>query len=230
MTMRRGGGSTQMDRGGVYLVAYRPSGTRQIFQRQPALMKPTMPTLLRQCSPTGGRIRSLIFIHSISVVLQAHFSLTPALRPRSALLLIKTSQSAIPPCRNPINRSPALPSSRAAVLKYTFGQAVSAYRSVSQVNAAIPVAMLQKEYNLYKGGTVNYNTEWKLTRIDSPSGAFVTFCYSLMANEDPIKEPVSLAVSRVDTDSYDIVTQYTRTTWQQRYWLDDISGSAGKKR
>ncbi len=89
--------------------------------------------------------------------------------------------------------------------------------------------MLQNEYNLYKGGRVNYNTEWKLTRIDSPSGAFVTFCYSLMANEDPIKEPVSLAVSRADTDTYDIVTQYTRTTWQQRYWLDDVSGSGGKK-
>jgi len=113
--------------------------------------------------------------------------------------------------------------------KYTFGQAVSAYRSVSQVNAAIPVAMLQNEYNLYKGGKVNYNAEWKLTRIDSPSGAYVTFCYSLLADEEPIKEPVSLAVSRVDIDSYDIVTQYTRTSWQQRYWLDDISGSAGKK-
>jgi hypothetical protein len=46
------------------------------------------------------------------------------------------------------------------------------------------IHFLTTEYELYKT-TVQYNAEWKLTKIESPSGAYVTFVY---ANELPIDD------------------------------------------
>ncbi|HTF82756.1 MAG TPA: hypothetical protein VL947_13565, partial [Cytophagales bacterium] len=58
---------------------------------------------------------------------------------------------------------------------YTFGQAVSATRKITAGPQS--VSYLWRDYELYKD-IKTFNKEWKLTKIESPSGAIITLNYS----------------------------------------------------
>jgi YD repeat-containing protein len=59
---------------------------------------------------------------------------------------------------------------------YSFSLAVFNDKSVTKFLYLNHVTVLKADYELYKNGVV-YNAEWKLTRIDSPTGAWVAFDY-----------------------------------------------------
>jgi len=61
---------------------------------------------------------------------------------------------------------------------YTFAGVLNASKEAVKKNFLNNVSFLSTEYELYKT-KVNYTSGWALTRIDSPSGAYVTFTYGM---------------------------------------------------
>lgn len=111
---------------------------------------------------------------------------------------------------------------------YIFSQAVSAIYNANRMGAG-PVTYLERHYNQYGGIRVTYTSEWKLTRIQSPSGAYVNFAYDLLDSPVSASDPVVIALYDTEADYYSTTVQYSTTDWRERYWLSTITGSAGQQ-
>ncbi|MBT1699007.1 hypothetical protein KK083_19085 [Fulvivirgaceae bacterium PWU4] len=111
-------------------------------------------------------------------------------------------------------------------LIYTFGRSVSLTRKI--MNAPQAVSFLWRDYDLYNGQTIVSNIEWKLTRIESPSGAYINFNYSPAPSVDSENEAV-LGIYNASVSAVKTVPAYTVSTTTARYWLDYMETSVGHK-
>ncbi len=121
--------------------------------------------------------------------------------------------------------------------KYTFARSVRATRAIQKDIMLNTVSFLMHDYNQYNKSiysAVEYDIEWKLTKIESPSGAYADFGYSLIDDEHllPSSQPVRIGINISNLsyqDAYRTVTAYNIEQDIDRYWLSTISGSSGQE-
>jgi hypothetical protein len=118
---------------------------------------------------------------------------------------------------------------------YTFGQTVRTTRRADKDPDLNNVSILPREYHLYSTNVV-YNSEWKLTKIESPSGAYMDFYYTSSSNfvtNTPVEFGVYVNndVSGSDevTVHYEDYTLYSIYNSVETKHLNVISGSSGEK-
>jgi hypothetical protein len=113
--------------------------------------------------------------------------------------------------------------------KYVFGQVVTETRKTVKSTGITTPTFLTHPYNLYST-IISWATEWKLTRIESPSGAAVDLVYTAFQHSNPpTKTPVNMGIYYRSLNGYKVVLAYTIEDDVNDYWLDYIQGSAGQK-
>jgi hypothetical protein len=113
---------------------------------------------------------------------------------------------------------------------YTFSQVGSTTKTVEKNSALNDVYALNTEYELYKT-SVTYNSEWKVSRIDSPSGAYLTFSYIADTFDDNHDLNIGFykTVSAIELGSTDLQLMKLYTVKQSvtRQYVSSISASSG---
>lgn len=123
--------------------------------------------------------------------------------------------------------------------KYTFARTVNTTRSVSQDGFVDDITFLSHEFDQYKW-SVQYYGEWKLTRIDSPTGAYADLSYSLTPDGQSSGHEVRLGMpgrtfTYIDETKFYygrehcVVNAYTINESSPQYCVDKISGSSGQE-
>jgi hypothetical protein len=109
---------------------------------------------------------------------------------------------------------------------YTFGQVIKADRQATE--GTYGISALWKDYDLYST-KISYTSEWKLTRIDSPSGAYIKFNYVVNGADEIFSDATRLGIYKADlSDLNTPVIAYTTVTHVDNYWLSSIEASSGQ--
>lgn len=115
---------------------------------------------------------------------------------------------------------------------YTFAHLLSATRSATPGMYANRQYYMTTEYELYNP-SVSYTREWKLTRIDSPNGAYITLSYSNISNSSTSQAEIGLYQypDPFYANPSDIIrnTAYTIHESSARANLTAVTGSTGSK-
>ncbi len=115
---------------------------------------------------------------------------------------------------------------------YTFGHIVSASRSTAEDLYANRSYYLTTEYEMYNP-SVTYTREWKLTRIDSPTGAYITYTYTNISDSQTSNAEIGLYQypDPVYANPSDIIqnTAYKITEISGRADITSVTGSTGSK-
>jgi len=114
---------------------------------------------------------------------------------------------------------------------YTFAQTGSVTKTVVKNSFLNSVYALSTEYEFYKT-PVTYNSEWRVSRIDSPSGAYITFTYiadTATDNNQSVNAGFYTALDPKTLGSTDlrVMNLYTVQQTVSRMHVSDITGSAG---
>lgn len=123
--------------------------------------------------------------------------------------------------------------------KYTFGRTVNVSKSATKGVFINDLSFLTREYNQYKNGA-QYFGEWKLTRIDSPTGAYADLSYTFIPEPLSSGRPVVLGMpgrtyTYIGETQFDYgyphgtIDPYNISEASEQYWLNSISGSSGQE-
>lgn len=113
---------------------------------------------------------------------------------------------------------------------YTFSQAASTTKTIEKNSFLNDVYALNTEYELYKT-PITYNSEWKVSRIDSPSGAYVTFSYisDTFDDNDDLNIGFYKTISSIELGSTDLqrMNLYTVKQSVTRQYVSSVTASSG---
>jgi hypothetical protein len=120
--------------------------------------------------------------------------------------------------------------------KYTFGKVATATRSASKNQYLNQVNFLTTDFEYYdvaKGGAT-YSSQWYLTRIDSPNGAYINFTYGPGLSE-PSDIDVNVGYYKTldpfyaDPTDLEVRNIYKIHQTSTRYHPSEITGSTGER-
>jgi hypothetical protein len=113
---------------------------------------------------------------------------------------------------------------------YTFSQMALTSKTCVKNEFLNTVSFLPAEYEFYKT-VVNYTSEWALTKIDSPTGANLTFNYT--SETKTTDAPMNLGIyiekptATLGATDLRVFTPYTINQVQGKNYLSSVSSSAG---
>ena len=116
---------------------------------------------------------------------------------------------------------------------YTFDYKISVTKASLQSVYANRDFYIPTEYELYNP-SVTYTREWKLSRIDSPNGNYMTFSYQSFSSNNGIRD-IGIGLYQYPDPVYqnpsDIITPtvYQINEWIGRAYLSNITASSGEK-
>ncbi|MGC3946380.1 MAG: hypothetical protein QM762_17980 [Chryseolinea sp.] len=122
--------------------------------------------------------------------------------------------------------------------QYTFGQVVQALKSTHKDFSISNNTFGLRDFNQYSG-PVSYNKQWLLTKVESPSGAYIDFAYQQQSSQ-PIERQFGFAAKGfTSTLLGDVVISgygyphgwirpYAILESSDRYVLSRIAGSSGQ--
>ena len=115
--------------------------------------------------------------------------------------------------------------------KYTFSTRVNATRSTAKLTSNTSVEFLKRDFEFFSSARfptpTSFVSEWKLTKIESPSGATITFTYESPVNSGIQVDTVSVAIRQHTVSSFVNHAVYSQLTSTESIDLSSVSSTSG---